>query len=153
MKRFLVLSALIALVAVPAVLACEMEASTKTAAGHECPAMMKGVERAVTNVDHGVKLELTSSDPAVVRQLQQRMAEHPASAGCCKECPLANAAWTRKAENVSNGVVLTLTAGSAAEIGKLQQAVEGMAKGECPHAGAAGKGECPRKAGAKTTKA
>jgi hypothetical protein len=153
MKRFLILTALVALVAMPAVLACEKEAGMKASMGHDCPASMKGVERTVTNLDNGVRMEMTSSDPAVVKTLQTQMAADHKTGGCCKDCPLSNAAWTHKVENTDKGVIVTLTADSKDDIGKLQTAMAGMAKGGCRHMDEAGKGECPHKAAQKNTKA
>jgi hypothetical protein len=155
MKRILILSVLIGLLATPAVLACggDMEASAKASGGHDCPSKMKGVQRAVTNLDNGARLELTSDDPDVVKTLQVHMAGEKKE-GCSKDCPLSNAAWTQKVENTDKGVVVTLTAESKDEIGKLQTALASMAKGGCGHMSEAGKGECPhKKAAQKNTKA
>ena len=148
MKRFLALTALIALLAIPAAMACEKHAAMKASAEQGCPSSMKGVERTVTNTDNGVKMQLTSADPAVVSHLQKMMASGHEE-GCCKDCPLSNAAWTRKAENIENGVVVTLTAASPDEVGKLQTSLASMAKGGCGHEAAADKGGCPKKAAAK----
>ena len=152
MKRFLALTALIALLAIPAALACEKEAGMKASAGHGCPSSMQGVERTVTIVENGVKMQLTSTDPAVVSHVQKMMASGHEE-GCCKDCPLSNAAWTRKAENIENGVVVMLTASSPDEIFKLQTSLTSMAKGGCGHEAAADKGGCPKKAAAKADKA
>jgi hypothetical protein len=152
MKRILILSVLIGLLATPAALACGMEASAKASGGHECPASMKGVQRTVTNLDNGARLELTSDDPDVVKTLQAHMAEERKAGGCCKDCPLSNAAWSHKVENTDKGVVLTLTADSKDDIGKLQTAMASMTKGGCGHKSEAEKGECPHKAAQKNTK-
>ncbi len=146
MKRLLVLSVLIALCASPAALACPQQAAMKTSEGHECPAAMKGVERTVTNLNDGVRLEMTSTDPEVVRALQAKITSDPKAAGCCKDCPLANEAWTRKVEHTKNGLVLTLTAGSPEEVRKIQAAAETMAKGGCTHMKAGDPKECPHHA-------
>ncbi len=152
MKRFLALTAFIALLAIPTALACEKHAAMKASAEHVCPFDMKGVERTVTIVENGVKLQLTSADPAVVSHVQKMMAPGHEE-GCCKDCPLSNAAWARKAENIENGVVVMLTASSPDEAFKLQTSLASLAKGGCSHEGAAGKGGCPKKAGAKADKA
>lgn len=148
MKRFLVLSALIALLAAPAALACDKQGSMTASAGHACPGSMKNVERTVTNLDNGARIEMNSTDPAVVSTLQTHMAADTKSAGCCKDCPMGNTAWTHKVENTDNGVVLFLTADSKDEIGKIQTAAAGMAKGGCSKQ-AGGKGECPHRAKSK----
>jgi TusA-related sulfurtransferase len=154
MKRILILSVLIGLLATPAVMACGMEASNKASGGHECPGSMKGVERTVTNLDNGARLELTSDDPAVIKTLQTHMAAEHETGGCCKDCPLSNTAWNRKVENTDKGVVLTLTTDSKNDVDKLQTAMASMAKGGCKHMGEAEKGECPRHKGEqKNTKA
>ncbi|MBZ5637392.1 MAG: hypothetical protein LAO51_01400 [Acidobacteriia bacterium] len=153
MKRFLVLSALIALLVSPAVLACDKDSAMTASMGHSCPAAMKGVERTVTNLDNGVRIEMTASDPTVVHTLQANMASELKSGGCCKDCPLANAAWNHKVENTDKGVILVVTTTSGDDVGKLQTAMASMAKGGCSKGSEAGKGECPHKAAAKTTKA
>jgi len=151
MKRFLVLSALAAVLAFSAALACEMEAGMK-AEGHKCPVSMKGVERTVTNIDNGVRIEITSADPALVQTLQTQMAAE-GKGSCCKDCVLSNAAWSKKVENTSKGVVLTVTAASKDEVGDLQTKAASMTKGGCGHMGEAGKGDCPHKSAQKSTKA
>ena len=154
MKRFLLIAALVGLLASPAALACGgMDAGMKEGDGHECPASMKGVERTVTNLDNGVRIQMTSADPALVQTLQAKITSDAKTVGCCGSCILANAAWTRKVESNEKGVVLTLTANSPAEVGKLQAAAVDLAKGGCSHEATAGKGECPHKSGPKATKA
>ena len=152
MKRFLMLAVLIALVATPAALACGKDGAMKASMGHGCPSMMKGVERTVTNIDNGVRIEITSADPALVQTLQTQMAAE-GKGSCCKDCVLSNAAWSKKVENTSKGVVLTLTAASKDEVGNLQTKAAAMTKGGCGHMGEAGKGDCPHKAAQKNTKA
>ena len=151
MKRFLLLFVLAALIATPVALACGKDGAMKASMGHECPAAMKGVERTVTNLDNGVRIEMTASDPKLVETLQTHVAAE-AKEGCSKDCPMANAAWDRKVENTAKGVVVTLTAKSKDDVTKLQTAVAEMGKGGCMKGGEAG-ADCPHKAGAKATKA
>jgi hypothetical protein len=153
MKRILILSVLSLLLVSPAALACGDQASAKAAASHDCPATMQGVERAVTSLDNGVRLQMTSGDPAVVKALQAKMNGCPKSGGCSSECMMSNKAWARKVENTDNGVVLTLTADSAAEVQKIQAAAAVMAKGGCPHDQAGEKGGCPHHANKQADKA
>ncbi len=151
MRRLLLLSVLVALIATPAALACEKHGAMAASMGHECPAAMKGVERTVTNLDNGVRIEMTASDPKLVETLQTHVAAETKE-GCSKDCPMANAAWNRVVQKTDKGVVVTLTANSKEEIEKLQTAVATMGKGGCMKGGEAGAG-CPHKAGAKATKA
>jgi hypothetical protein len=151
MKRSLVVFALLALVVSSAAFACDKEAGMKTA-GHECPVSMKGVERTVTNLDNGVRIEMASADPAMIQTLQTKMAAE-GKGSCCKDCVMSNAAWSKKVENTPKGVVVTVTAGSKDEVGKLQTMAAGMTKGGCGHMGEVEKGECPHKAAQKGTKA
>jgi TusA-related sulfurtransferase len=147
MKRFLLLSVLIAAIAAPVALACGNEAAMKAGMGHDCPSMMKGVERTVTNTADGVRIEMKSSDPEMVQTLQAHMNAENKPGGCCKDCPMSNAAWSRKVENTRDGVVLTMTASSPDDVSKLQTAAASMTKGGCSHHGAeAGKGGCPKAA-------
>ncbi len=154
MKRILLLFVLVALVAAPAAMACpgcEKHAQAAAMKGHECPAAMKGVERTVTNTADGARIEMTASDPELVKTLQAHVATETKE-GCCPNCPMANAAWSRKVENTAKGVVVTLTASNKDDVAKLQTAVAEMGKGGCMKGGEAGAG-CPHKAAAKTTKA
>ncbi len=152
MKRFLLLTVLVALIAAPAALACGKDgAMAASSNGHECPAAMQGVERTVTNLDNGVKIVMTASDPKLVETLQSHVASETKE-GCCPDCPMANKAWNRVVENTKDGVVVILTANSKADVTKLQTAVASMGKGGCMKGGEAGAG-CPHKAGAKATKA
>lgn len=149
MKRHFVPFALLALVLSTAALACDMDAK---AGGHECAASMKGVERTVTNIDNGVRIELSSADSAMVQKLQAKMSGE-SKGSCCKDCVMSNAAWSKKVENTSKGVVVTLTAGSKDEVGKLQAKAAEMTKGGCGHMSEAEKGGCPHKAAQKGEKA
>ncbi len=47
---------------------------------------IEGTERTVTTLDNGVQIDITSEDPQVVKELQERFAKMPASP---KECPRA----------------------------------------------------------------
>jgi hypothetical protein len=153
MKRFLLLFVLAALIATPVALACPgcgKHAEAASSKGHDCSANMKGVEKTVTNTDNGARIEMTASDPEMVKTLQAHVADE-SKKGCGPDCPMANAAWSHKVENTDKGVVVTLTASSKDDVAKLQTAVAEMAKGGCMKTGEAG--GCNHKAGAKATKA
>ncbi len=151
MKRFLLLTALIAAIATPVALSCPKDGAMGASMGHDCPAAMKGVERTVTNLEDGVRIEMTASDPKLVETLQTHVAAETKE-GCSKDCPMANKAWSRVVQNTDKGVVVILTANTKDEVAKLQTAVAAMGKGGCMKGGEAGAG-CPHKAGAKATKA
>jgi len=147
MKRFLLLSVLVALIATPAALACGEHAAMKAGMGHDCPSMMKGVEKTVTNTADGVRIEIKATDPETVQTLQAHMTQMNAenkTGGCCKDCPMSNTAWNRKIENTRDGVVMILTANSPDDITKLQTAAASMTKGGCSHGAEAGKIGCPK---------
>ena len=151
MKRILLTMALAALAAAP------LTAAEPTAPMSCC--RNGGVERAVANVDNGVRITMTAKDPKTVAAL------HETSASCCKGCPMAAEGVTRTVENTASGVVITATAKDAELVKKLQALAASMsaagdakgccrgkgdakASGACPHAGAdatspGAAGKCP----------
>ncbi|MBP7147802.1 MAG: hypothetical protein KBD01_09670 [Acidobacteria bacterium] len=150
MKRFLVLAALVALVAAPAALACDRMAQAASAE-HGCPFAMKGVERTVNNLNNGVEIVMKASDVEVVKALQTKVGgcakSAAAQADCGKDCLMGeHASWTRKIENTDRGVKVILTASSPDDVQQIQSLAATMAKGGCAHAHGAKKGDCPHAA-------
>jgi hypothetical protein len=152
MRRFFVLSALVAMLAMPAL------AGQGKAMG--CCGKQSGVQRSVANVDNGVRITMTATDPKVVASLQEMSASCGAAGGCA-DCPMHGEGVTRTVEKTADGIVVTATATDPAMVAKLQQHAATMgaagcagakaeAKAGCCAKGAAGMaGGCPRAAAAK----
>lgn len=86
----------------------------------------KGVQRTVANLDNGVRITVTCSDPNLVAEVQARVAK-----GCGGECPMSARGVTRAVENTADGAVVTATSSDPALVKALQ---EHAAKG-CSHEG------------------
>lgn len=149
MKGIIATVALLALVISSPVLAC----GAKMAGEHgQCPLTMKGIEKAATNLDNGVKLVVTSKDAAQVKALQAAMAAEDKESGC--ECAMHAKGVKRSFENTANGVTILLTSSDKEQVKTLQTFAADASKGECPMKHGAqkaseGKGECPHAKAAK----
>lgn len=122
MKRFLAVLALVTLVAMPAL-----------ADDHAGCLKSKGMQRTVSNIDNGVKITMTTSDPKMVPEIQAKAAK-----GCGGECPMAAKGVTRSVENTPEGAVVTATSTDPAQVKALQEhATRGCtaehAKAGCKH--------------------
>jgi len=136
MRRFVLFLALAVLAAAP-LMAADTAPTT--------PAMCcrgAGAERAVANLDNGVKITMTAKDAAAVAKIQEAAAACAKDTPCCKECPMAAEGVTRTVEKTETGVVITATSKDPATVKKLQEAVAACASG-------AMKGCCKKGAGAK----
>ena len=118
MRKALVVVGLLVLIALPA-LAAEHAGCMK--------GDMSKVQHSVANIDNGVKITMTSSDPKVAAMLQEQ------GATCCKggDCPMQAKGVTRTVEKVDGGIVITATASDAALVKQLQEHGAMMAKGSC----------------------
>ncbi len=144
MKRTGLLLVLAALAAAPILAA---DAPATTAAG--CCLKAAGAEHTVTNLDNGVKITITSTDPKVAAQIKDETASCP-KPGCAKGCPMQAKGVTRTVEKTDTGVVITATATDAATVKALQEHAATMWEKACPHRagmhGTSGKamgGKCP----------
>ncbi len=113
MKRFLLTLVLAILVAAPML-------------AEEHPGCMQaqGMKRTVANIDNGVKITMTCSDPKMVAEAQAKAAK-----GCGGECPMSATSVTRTVENTADGAVVTATSTDPAVVKAMQ---EHAAKG-CSH--------------------
>jgi len=144
MKRTCLLLVLAAVLAAPVMAA---DAPAATAAG--CCLKASGAQHTVTNLDNGVKITITSTDPKVAAQIKDETATCP-KPGCAKDCPMQAKGVTRTVEKTDTGVVITATATDAATVKALQEHAATMSDKACPHRagmhGAKGKamgGKCP----------
>jgi hypothetical protein len=125
MKKLIILAAVFALFAGPAALAC---GASKTMAGNTVKMKtIPGVERTVTNLENGVRIQMVGMNAEAVKAVQQKMGGCPKAAadrwakGDCTGCPFAGQAdWTRTVENTENGVVLTVTTTKTDDVSKIQ---------------------------------
>jgi hypothetical protein len=129
MKQVLSLVAAVALAAVVPALACGEQAK----AG--CPfGKMTGVEKAIVNLDNGVKISWAAKDAALAKQVQHAVAEECAG-GDCGKAVLQAKGVERKIENTADGVVVILTAANPELIKKVQDfgaEQKGDCKSKCP---------------------
>ncbi len=144
MKRIFLLLALAALAAAPIMAA---DAPVKADAG--CCLKAAGAQHTVTNLDNGVKITITSTDPKVAAMIQDETASCP-KPGCAKDCPMQAKGVTRTVEKTDAGVVITTTAADAATVKALQEHAATMWDKACPHRagmsctkGKAMTGKCP----------
>jgi hypothetical protein len=131
MKKFLSVLVVAAIAASASVLACGEGAKIA------CPfGKVDGVEKAVNNLDNGVKIAWATKDAEMVKQLQTSVAAE--CEGKCEGCSKGVMTATdveRKIENTDTGVVVILTS-SNPEMVKKVQAFGASQKGDC-------KGKCP----------
>ncbi|HNX49799.1 MAG TPA: hypothetical protein PLS53_09250 [Thermoanaerobaculaceae bacterium] len=105
MKRFFVILALVTLAAMPVM-----------AEDHAGCMKSKGMQRTVANIDNGVKVTMSCSDPTMVPEIQAKAAK-----GCAGECPMSAKGVTRTVENTADGAVVTATSADAAQVKALQE--------------------------------
>lgn len=119
MKRFFAVLALVTLVAMPAL-----------AEDHAGCLKSKGMQRTVANIDNGVTITMTSSDPKMVPEIQAKAAK-----GCGGECPMAATGVTRTVGNTPEGAVVTATSTDPAQVKALQEHAARGCTGEHAKAG------------------
>ncbi len=73
------------------------------------------ITREVNNIDNGVEMTITSSDPEVVEKLQSR-----------EEKSSCNEEITKVRENITNGIRITITSSDSDLVEKIQSRKEGM---------------------------
>jgi len=94
-------------------------------------AFQDSITREVNNIDNGVEMTLTSTDPEVVTKLQSREEKKP-----------RNTEVTRVKENITNGVKITITSDDEELVEKIQSKKEGMsARGQKGRGGRNMKGQ------------
>ena len=128
MKRLFLVLVLVVFVSVP-----------RRAEEHAGCRPAPGLQRTVANLDNGVTITLTCSDPKMVAEVQARAAK-----GCDSACPLSAGNVTRAVENTADGVVVTATSTDPAVVKALQ---EHAAKG-CSHGEPDGRSRCKHGEGA-----
>lgn len=104
-----------------------LAAATPLLAGGACCGKDQAVTKQVENLPNGVKITLTSSDPKVVAQIQNKT-ETCGKEGC-KDCPMHAEGVNRTVEKIANGVVITATSADAQVVSALQKHVAGMSAG------------------------
>lgn len=90
-----------------------------------CPMLLWAVTREVTNIERGVRIRLTSDDPAFVRRIQTHCTAHEqmfAQAGPRHQqaCPAAVEGARMKVAHRENGVEVEITADSPKAIAEIQ---------------------------------
>jgi hypothetical protein len=131
MKRVAILALLLGLTFAPLLGAADGSAEK----GSACCAKGAGTQRTVTNLDNGVKVEMTSADPKVVAMIQQDAGSCP-KPGCCKDCPMVAKGVTRTVDKTDKGVVITATATDAKLVASLQQHAAAKGAAGCAHTSA-----------------
>jgi TusA-related sulfurtransferase len=138
------------ILALAAVLAAPLMAADAPATNDPgCCLKAAGAQHTVTNLENGVKVTITSTDPKVVAQIKDETASCPKQ-GCAKDCPMQAKGVTRTVEKTDTGVVITATAADAATVKALQEHAATMWDNACPHQagmkctkGKAMTGKCP----------
>ena len=77
-----------------------------------CPIAMKGVEVEATNIANGVVLRITSDDPEVVKQIQERKPNCSCSGMKDVKCEVTN---------MVNGVTITITSEDPEVVKQIQE--------------------------------
>lgn len=85
------------------------------------------VTPAVTKLDNGVKIVVTSNDAEALQKVQKRMGHCRVSAGC-GDCPLKTDGVKRTVEMTDEGLVITATADSPELIEKIQAYANAVVK-------------------------
>jgi hypothetical protein len=144
MRRIATLAVLFALIALP-LLATDTPAKPSA----DCCLKSAGAQRAITNLDNGVKITITGADPKLVAMIQEETAACP-KPGCSKDCPMQAEGVTRTIEKTDTGVVITATASNPEMVKKLQEHAAAQWDKACPHKagkacakGQAGAPKCP----------
>ncbi len=137
MKRLATLTVPLALFALPL-----LAADTPAKAPAGCCLKAAGAQRTVTNLDNGVKITITGTDPKLVAMIQDETAVCP-KPGCSNACPMRAEGVKRTVEKTDAGVVIVATSTDPAMVTKLQRHAAKMWDETCPHAAAA----CPRAKG------
>ena len=115
---------------------------------HNCPSAVPGTKTRATPRDFGVDLEITSDDPAAVREIVARAELHrsfhssywfmPAhsgmhgGSGSIGHCPVIHANTDITYNGMGNGVRIHILARDKAQISVLQQAVQARTRALAP---------------------
>lgn len=125
MKRVAIFAVLVALAALP------LLAGDTAAKDSSCCMKGAGIERAVVNIDNGVKITVTAKDATAIAAVQEKTAA--CSKGGCKDCPMHAEGVTRTVEKTASGVIITATASTPELVKKLQDHSAHMASAGCEH--------------------
>ena len=87
-----------------------------------CPIAMKGVEVEATNIANGVVLRITSDDPEVVKQIQERKANCSCNGMKNVKCEVTN---------MVNGVTITITSEDPEVVKQIQERRANCLKNGC----------------------
>jgi len=115
---------------------------------HDCPCKMEGISFNVTNIEKGVKIEMTADKPELVKKIQEhakmesemkaeakdaktmecphKKAEAAKHEGCACKCPCKVEGAVKKVTNTDNGVVIEITAEKAEAIKEIQDTAAKM---------------------------
>jgi TusA-related sulfurtransferase len=90
-----------------------------------CPMAMRSAKREVTNMDNGVRIRVTSDDPAVVKRIQANAAAHgekikEAGPRHQQMCPVAVEGANVKVTNLDNGAELEITSDKPEAVKEIQ---------------------------------
>ena len=107
-----------------------------------CCKKMGGVQRTVANIENGVTITMTATDPKVVAMIQEHTATCGKGMAGCKDCPMHAEGVSRSIAKTATGVVITATATTPELVKKLQAHAGAMdcGHGKQAHAGMMNKG-------------
>jgi TusA-related sulfurtransferase len=94
------------------------------------------VDRSVTNIDNGVIIELTSSDPDVVKRIQERKETRRGGGGNNCDSPKAE----RTVKNIKDGVRITITSDDPDTVSQIQEKAKKRKRGRKGRGGGKGNG-------------
>jgi len=91
-----------------------------------CPCKMEGVTKSVENLDNGVKVTLSATDPKIVAMIQEKVGKCEAGES---DCPMMTKEMDRKVEKTADGMVMTITSADKDMVQKLQTHMAAESKG------------------------
>ncbi|MCD6218509.1 hypothetical protein J7L05_11740 [bacterium] len=133
-KVYLVLT--MALMLVVAAIAIDGYSNSASARGSSNERQRPAVDRTVTNIDNGVIIELTSSDPDVVKRIQERKETRRGGGGDNCDSPKAK----RTVENIKDGVRITITSDDPDTVKQIQEKAKKRKRGRKGRGGGKGNG-------------
>jgi TusA-related sulfurtransferase len=83
----------------------------------DCPCRMEGVTKNVENLEDGVKVTLSATDPKLVAMIQEKMVTCEAGR---TDCPMMAKEMDRRVEKTADGMVMTITSTDKDLVKKLQ---------------------------------
>lgn len=119
-KAYLILT--MAVMLVVAGIAIDGYSNSASAQDNSNERQRPAVDRSVTNINNGVVIELTSSDPDVVKRIQERKETRKGGGGDKCDAPKAE----RTVKNIKDGVRITITSDDPDTVEMIQTRAEEM---------------------------